>query len=83
MILIYLSDEKDYINGGGELVIEENNVRIEVKPINSYYAILDFSRNNPNHAVNPVKNDFRRFTYIDFIYNKQKFENKQNDSKGQ
>ncbi len=81
VILIYLSDEKDYINGGGELVIEENGNVVEVEPINTKYAILDFTRNNPNHAVKEVKNNFVRFTYIDFIYNKEQFEKKQNDTK--
>ena len=81
VILIYLSEENDYIDGGGELVIEENKHRIEVKPIDTNYAILDFSRNNPNHAVNEVKNNFVRYTYIDFIYNKQMFENRKDDIK--
>lgn len=74
VVLVYLSSENDYIDGGGELVIEENGKRIEIKPIDTNYAILDFSRNNPNHAVNEVKNNFIRYTYIDFIYNKEQFE---------
>jgi len=79
VILIYLSYEKDYIDGGGELVILENDKKVVVSPINSNYALLDFSKNNPNHAVNEVKNDFVRYTYIDFIYNKKEFENKNNE----
>jgi GDP-L-fucose synthase len=78
VILIYLSDENDYIDGGGELIIEENGETVYVKPVNTKYVILDFSRNNANHAVNAVKNDFVRYAYIDFIYNKEQFEkNKQ------
>ena len=76
VILIYLSHKKDYIDGGGELVIDERGEKIEVVPINTNYAILDFTKNNPNHSVNEVKNDFIRYTYIDFIYDKKKFENK-------
>lgn len=69
VILIYLSDEKDYNNGGGELVIMENGVEVVVPPIKGNFVILDFTRNNANHAVSPVKNDFRRFTFIDFYQN--------------
>jgi Rps23 Pro-64 3,4-dihydroxylase Tpa1-like proline 4-hydroxylase len=69
-ILIYLTDEESYNNGGGELVIEENGVREVVKPVKGNFCILDFTRNNANHAVDHVKNDFRRFTYINFYHNK-------------
>ena len=55
VILIYLSDEKNYNDGGGELVIEENGVREVIKPVKGNFCILDFTRNNPNHAVNVVK----------------------------
>ena len=65
------SDEKDYNNGGGELVILENGVEVVVSPIKGNFAILDFTRNNANHAVNPVKNDFVRYTYINFYENKK------------
>jgi Rps23 Pro-64 3,4-dihydroxylase Tpa1-like proline 4-hydroxylase len=71
VILIYLSDEKDYNNGGGELVILENGVEVVVPPIKGNFAILDFTRNNANHAVNPVKNDFVRYTYINFYQNEK------------
>ena len=70
VILIYLTDEKDYNDGGGELVIEENGIREVIKPVKGNFCILDFTRNNANHAVNHVKNDFRRFTYINFFENK-------------
>ena len=69
VILIYLSDEKDYNDGGGELVILENGIEVVVPPLKGNFAILDFTRNNANHAVNPVKNDFVRYTYINFYQN--------------
>jgi hypothetical protein len=69
VVLIYLSDEKDYINGGGKLIIDDGNVKEDVLPVKYNFSILDFTENNVNHAVEMVKNDFRRFTYIDFIYN--------------
>jgi GDP-L-fucose synthase len=74
VILIYLSDEKEYNDGGGELVIEENGIREIIKPTKGNFCILDFTRNNANHAVNHVKNDFRRFTYINFYQNQIIFE---------
>ena len=69
VILIYLTDEKNHNDGGGELVIEENGIREVIKPVKGNFCILDFTRNNANHAVNHVKNDFRRFTYINFFQN--------------
>lgn len=75
VILIYLSDEKDYINGGGELVVMENDEVKTLLPINGNFSMLDFTNNNPNHSVNPVKNGFRRLTFIDFIYDKRELNN--------
>ena len=73
VILIYLSHEKDYNDGGGQLIIEENKIKTTVLPINDNFCILDFTQNNPEHAVEVVKNNFRRFTFIDFIYEKDFF----------
>jgi GDP-L-fucose synthase len=74
VILIYLSYEKDYNDGGGQLIIEENKIQTTVLPINDNFCILDFTENNPEHAVEAVKNNFRRFTFIDFIYKKDFFD---------
>jgi hypothetical protein len=71
VILIYLSDEKDYINGGGELVVMEGGDTKSLVPTKGNFSLLDFTHNNPNHAVNPVKNGFRRLAFIDFIFNKK------------
>lgn len=64
VILIYLND--DYINGyGGELVINEQNI---IEPRFGNIAILDFTKNNVIHSVNPVLDDnFKRFAYIKFF----------------
>jgi len=67
VVLIYLSDEKDYIDGGGKLILQDKGYYDEVVPIHLNFAMLDFSKNNSNHAVEMVKNDFKRFTYINFI----------------
>lgn len=59
-ILIYLND--DYIDGmGGEIVINDKKINPELGKV----AILDFSQNNPIHAVNEVLDEnFRRITII-------------------
>lgn len=61
VILIYLS--YDYVEGnGGELIIENDNI---LKPIFGNVAIMDFTKHNPYHAVEKVKN-YNRFCYINF-----------------
>ena len=59
-ILIYLND--DYVAGmGGEIVINDEKVNPELGKV----AILDFSQNNPIHAVTEVLDEnFRRITII-------------------
>jgi GDP-L-fucose synthase len=71
VILIYLSDKNDYNNGGGELEISEYGTTVKLLPLNDNFSILDFTRNNPNHSVLRVGNDFKRFTYINFVHNKK------------
>jgi hypothetical protein len=34
---------------------------------------MDFARNNIKHEVKMVNNGFKRYTYIDFVYNKSEF----------
>jgi GDP-L-fucose synthase len=73
VVLIYLSDENDYHNNGGKLVVTELGKDFELNPVRDNFAMLDFTLNNPNHSVTPVSGDFKRLTYIDFIYNKKMF----------
>lgn len=68
VVLIYLSDENSYNNGGGELKVVENGEINLISPIYGNFAILDFTLNNPDHSVEKVINDFKRITYIDFIH---------------
>jgi len=71
VVLIYLSNENDYNDGGGELKIVENDKVNFVSPVLGNFAILDFTLNNPDHSVEKVKNNFKRITYIDFIHDKK------------
>jgi len=43
-----------------------------VIPLKGNYVILDFTKHNLYHQVQEVKNNFRRFSYINFVYNKEK-----------
>lgn len=75
-LLIYLTPEEEYNNGGGELVIasnEQSNTVIEkVKPVRGNLAILDFTNNNPFHGVEPVTNGFNRYCFLSFVLNLDK-----------
>jgi hypothetical protein len=53
----------DYVDGmGGEIIINDN---IKVNPELGKVAIIDFSQNNPPHAVTEVLDEnFRRITII-------------------
>ena len=67
-ILIYLTPESEYDNGGGELILKTaEDQEIIIIPTFGKFCVLDFTINNIEHEVNPVKNGFKRFTYINFI----------------
>jgi GDP-L-fucose synthase len=72
-VFIYLSDSKDYNDGGGKLIITKNDgTKIEILPVRGNYVILDFTTHNLIHKVEPVKNGFKRYSYLGFIYNTEK-----------
>lgn len=71
VIIIYLSDILDYNDGGGYFVGYQNNEEVYVTPTSDNFVILDFTKGNPEHWVTPVKNGFKRYSYICFV-NKQK-----------
>lgn len=72
VVLIYLSDKKDYIDGGGHLVVGKSHNKLEyVEPIIDNMVIMDFTNHDILHEVEPVKNDFQRFTYLSFVYNEE------------
>jgi len=67
-ILIYLTPESEYNDGGGELILKTaDDETLSIKPTFGKFCILDFTTHNIEHEVNPVKNGFQRFTYINFI----------------
>lgn len=68
-LIIYLSYEKDYNDGGGELIIKTNSDKeYKIKPLFGTFSLLDFTKNNIRHAVKPVKNGFKRYSYLWFFY---------------
>ncbi len=53
----------------------ENEKQIaNVPPKFGDYVILDFTQNNVRHAVNKIKNGFKRFTYAHFVEMKENSE---------
>lgn len=65
-IIIHLSELDDYekSQGGGELVL---NNAISIPPVKGTFTILDYVHNNLEHEVKPVKNNFVRFAYVNFV----------------
>jgi Rps23 Pro-64 3,4-dihydroxylase Tpa1-like proline 4-hydroxylase len=72
VILIYLSDEKDHKDGGGEFILRDDKLHEEILPFKGNFVILDFTKHNLFHEVKKVKNNFQRFCYISFVSNKEK-----------
>ncbi len=64
VILIYFGE--DHYDAGGEFVFGTND---KIAPVTGNFVMLDFTKNNPEHGVEIVKNGFKRITYIDFVAN--------------
>jgi Rps23 Pro-64 3,4-dihydroxylase Tpa1-like proline 4-hydroxylase len=65
--LIYLNNEEEYKNNGGEIVLTtKEGKNISVEPIIPNFVVLDFTQNSIVHAVNMVKNNFQRHAWIRF-----------------
>ena len=73
-LLMYLTPEEEYNNGGGELVVFPEDPTdptpiAQVKPVRGNVVLLDFNNHNPPHGVEKVKNGFIRHSYLGFIWN--------------
>lgn len=70
-LIIYMSREEDWNDGGGEFWCgtdtNANPVSEKISPIRGNYVVLDFTRHDAWHEVLPVKNGFKRWSYLDFI----------------
>jgi Rps23 Pro-64 3,4-dihydroxylase Tpa1-like proline 4-hydroxylase len=83
VILIYLSDPSTYNDGGGRLCITDTVTQLnveEVLPLRGSYVLIDFTKHDIIHSVEVVKNDFKRFCYISFVYNSDLIKN-ENETK--
>jgi Rps23 Pro-64 3,4-dihydroxylase Tpa1-like proline 4-hydroxylase len=70
-IIIYLNNEDEYKNQGGEFKFLTDNGKTDlIPPLLNNFVILDFTKNNVKHAVTKVKGDFKRLSYITFINTK-------------
>jgi hypothetical protein len=80
VVLIYLSEKNDYIDGGGKLIVGKNEKDLkEVIPTNDTFVIMDFTKHDIIHEVEKVKNGFHRNTYITFVHNEEMWFKKQLD----
>lgn len=70
--LIYLSEPSFYNDGGGRLLLGTNrdgSYLQDVLPLAPNYVIIDIEKHSLYHSVELVKNDFRRFAFLDFVWN--------------
>lgn len=70
-VLIYLTNESEYNDGGGELVLYEDSKKSNpsaVLPLFPTYVILDIKEHSLNHEVLMVKNNFSRMSFLSFVH---------------
>lgn len=74
VITFYLNDKSDAEGNGGEIVLtSKKGEKIVIPPYKGTAVILDFAgndgiiRNNLEHEVTQIKNNFRRYTYLSGI----------------
>jgi Rps23 Pro-64 3,4-dihydroxylase Tpa1-like proline 4-hydroxylase len=67
IFLVYMSDPEEYHDGGGKLLIKDNGINESIIPTFGKFVILDFTKNNVNHAVEEVKNGFRRTCFLAIV----------------
>jgi hypothetical protein len=74
IFLIYMSDPEKYNDGGGKLIIKDKKANIDdsVIPTFGKFVILEFTKNNINHAVEPVKNGFVRTCFLAIVSERKK-----------
>jgi len=69
-VLLYLSELDDYNDGGGKLILtklKDKKFLEDVPPVVPNFAIIDTEKHQLYHGVEPVKNDFKRFAFLDFV----------------
>lgn len=74
VITFYLNEKSEAEGNGGEIVLtSKKGEKITIPPYVGTAVILDFAgndgviRNNLEHEVTPIKNNFRRYTYLSGI----------------
>lgn len=65
-IIVYLNNRYNK-SDGGYLTFGEGDSAMEIEPIFGNIAVIDFSKNDPRHAVEKVTEGDGRFAYISFI----------------
>lgn len=68
VIILYLTPEAEYNDGGGELIVTTNSGKVlETKPVFGSFSMLDFTQSDVEHSVNVIKNGFKRLSSIYFF----------------
>jgi len=70
IVLIYLSKECDYNDGGGRLIISDSNLHKEILPLRGNFVVFDYTKFNLSHQVESVRNNFRRYSCISIVQTK-------------
>lgn len=78
-VLIYLSAADEYNDGGGKLILDDDKIKETILPLRGNFVLLDFSKHDIYHTVEPVRNNFKRHSYISFITNKDKLNEHSNN----
>jgi hypothetical protein len=71
IFLIYMTEPEKYNDGGGKLIITDDGLHDEIIPTFGKFVVLDFTKNNVNHAVEPVKNGFKRTCFLAIVSEKE------------
>ena len=70
-IIIYMTPADTWQDGGGEFLcgtdVDQNPVSDKIIPVRGNFVVLDFSRHDAWHEVLPVKNGFKRWSYLNFV----------------
>lgn len=71
-IIQYLSEKDDYPeDGGGVFYTQTDENPVSVYPFKENFVMLDFTKNEPLHGVTMVKNGFRRFAFLCFVFDEK------------
>lgn len=69
VVLLHLNTISESADNGGQLIVYAEDDKTIIDPVIGTFTVLDFNNHNLIHEVTKVLNDFKRYTYICFLYN--------------